>query len=389
MKKLLLAILTATIIFAIGCATAEEEFTFRNGIKFGMSKAEVESIEANNSAIRISDAHSENYAPIHLVVYTDSIEGFSPYNFVKGENGIATIDYCFSSDDKLFRVIYHLDSTCELDDYDAGNKVLSQFNDVADLLGRRYKLIAEGKNQNSLIKFGSPAPSYLSLVTSRDWQLSGIDKELEEFKQYLLYNDNSYVDVYLYIASSKKWEGIEVKKTLPTNICIEITSITDTLAGKYLTDKNSNDSNRNTEANQNFNALTVDSFAISNSKWTEDDVSRALLVAGLISDAKDIGNCPYDEILSSGSFVLGCNGPIIMLYAYHSAYDEILSIMYANTVDVSIPDGKENAVWSISEGKKEYNSLYATKLLDELGFESIYDIPKANLDSALSLLGVK
>ena len=63
--------------------------------------------------------------------------------------------------------------------------------------------------------------------------------------------------------------------------------------------------------------------------------------------------------------------------------------MYANTVDVSIPDGKENAVWSISEGKKEYNSLYATKLLDELGFESIYDIPKANLDSALSLLGVK
>jgi len=77
-----------------------------------------------------------------------------------------------------------------------------------------------------------------------------------------------------------------------------------------------------------------------------------------------------------------------MLYAYHSAYDEILSIMYVNTVDVSIDEGKESAVWSISEGKKEYNSLFVPQLLEELGFTSIYEISRAHLDSTLHLLGV-
>ena len=55
-KKALAMFVVMCFIFTGLCASAEEEFTFRNGIKFGMSKSEVKALEEGTPAEEQSDA---------------------------------------------------------------------------------------------------------------------------------------------------------------------------------------------------------------------------------------------------------------------------------------------------------------------------------------------
>lgn len=338
MKKVLLALLALTFIFVIGCSIAEDAFTIRNGVKFGMSKAEVEAIETNNLAQAIVDGASETFAPVKLVVRVDAIDDLAGYDYIGGNSTNPEIDYCFSNNDKLVRIIYSLDSRCSTDDSDSWNQVESQYNELANLYSGRYTLIAD--SADSVIEFTQPVPSLL--VSSHiELKRKGIteDGTLHQFKQFLAKDGEDYVEIWLYLWSNKTWD----RTTLMPEIDVEFTPVNRKEAAQYFTDSiqdSTQSSNETSTSTDEIHTVSPNTTLMmfegsSAQKMIESDVSRATatfcFVLDLAIETQGSENL-LEPIFYNKSFVGIQQGVVI---SYYILCD---SQLYAGTYTPSTPE---------------------------------------------------
>lgn len=338
MKKGLAALLVVTFIFAIGCSIAEDAFTIRNGVIFGMSKAEVETIEKSNSAQAIVDGASEAFAPVKLVVRDASIDGFTGYDYIEDYSTNPEIDYCFSNNDKLIRIIYSLDFRSSTDDSDSWRQVESQYNELASLYSERYALIANGAD--SVIEFTQPVPSLL--VSSHiELKRKGIteDGTLHQFKQFLAKDGDDYVEIWLYLWSNKTWDRTKI---MP-EIDIEFTPVNREEAAQYFTTSNQNSTQSSNESSTSTNDIhtvspntTLLMFEGSSAqKMIESDVSRATatfcFVLDLAIETQGSENL-LEPIFYNKSYVGIQQGLVISYYILGDSW------LYAGTYTPTTPE---------------------------------------------------
>ena len=172
MKKLISFILVITLALSMVAAMAEEEeFSVRNGIKFGMTPDEVRAIEAENG-----NENGEEFGR------TISYENVS----VAGYPG-TTIEYWFE-DDSLFQIVYFIGAATG-DETEKNAKAI-----VSDLYGSLKEKYGEPAYNGEV---GPTCSEKFSLYLKQSTFYS-----VPGYSEWLLNKADEYVNVDLFILST-------------------------------------------------------------------------------------------------------------------------------------------------------------------------------------------
>ena len=214
MRKHLLSILLVSIycisfVFMLsGCnnnsqateaTTTISDFSFHNGIKFGMNKEEAIKFEEENNEAIIS-----KYA---IYPGLDGVWGNTSFL----DNPEAPFNFCFDNDDKLVSATFvpYLMSRTNSTYKEINQTLSSKYGRNIAINGKYYKFTTNGNDA-------------LTTVTSFGFQNSQIAKiETEDISEYFVKIDDGYAVIYTvlysYTPSIEKYYGVVISYSFVSN----------------------------------------------------------------------------------------------------------------------------------------------------------------------------
>ena len=213
---LLLSIFSICFIGSVSSSFAEESFSVRGGVDFGMSLEEVQDIEEKNG-FTTSSTDDRKY----LFVKSISLAGF--------DNG--SISYNFGSDNSLSYFDYYWkdrydDSSSNntfdrYDDSDIWQKYEEQYKSLSEALSNKYETIGGMKSSD---KF-----DYIDLNTNDEGGLmyypfgvpSQVGFDYIGFNQFLVKSNDEYVEIVIMCVRSQEY-GMFGKFERPSYISYDL-----------------------------------------------------------------------------------------------------------------------------------------------------------------------
>lgn len=180
MKKLISFILAITLALSMVAAMAEEEeFSVRNGIKFGMTPDEVKAIEAELG----SPLKSEDSDPVYKGTDYTLDYWYVP---VAGYEGTAI--YYYFKDNALFEIVYHFNANSELSTTKDG--ALKIARDIYQGLADKY---GEADEDGSGIYYDVPSYEFRRALTAP------YDLEIAAYSEWLKKIKDGYLTIDLFV----------------------------------------------------------------------------------------------------------------------------------------------------------------------------------------------
>ena len=214
MKKIVLILFTVLVLSCCITSSAEDAFSVRNGVKFGMSIEDVSSIETQNGI---------DVKPNRTSIQIDNI---SIAGFDGGE-----IYYHFSDDNKLtlFKYIWREkfdDSSSKstfsrYEDSDIYYKMNEQYTSLVETLSEKYEIIGELKGSDRYNYINLNYPDELSSMYYPFTLPNQTGIDYIGFKQFLAKSDGEYVEIVIMCHRSQEYDMFG-RKERPSFIAYEL-----------------------------------------------------------------------------------------------------------------------------------------------------------------------